>query len=412
MTSQTFFEQIYTALNRQDNHIIIMVVYLAIIAIALFLRVSAHLHFRGALLSLMACTRKEIKEKGEVASLKNKLLRKAAAEYIRTAERAAAAVPTRPIVERAVAKMSFIGWRYESILPFIEGIETGLLWIGLVLALAFSGNAFMYGSLAVIAFVLTRLCAAFFDARAAKAEIVDETILYLEREIGRFFVTDTSGVILRLKNDLTEVMKKQAAAYNATVENIANVMASSIGQVSDSMKETTLSIGPTIAAAVDAKMLNMNTSLQATLDSWEKALKEAVDLQTSMNDSAEKMSYSSGKLQSSSELLATHMQGHSNALSNQLMTLVDAIDAVKDAVGNTAAGQEALTQQAKYIERNQHVLESSIHAYEESLKNLTQSLGEGLGAFINLHAQTSAQAVNDALKANVDKLMNLIDRAK
>ena len=404
---QSFFDNLFTTLNQQGNLTIIMVVYLSLVAVALILRVVAHLHFRASLLAFQLDTRKEIKDKTDVAKLKNGLLRKVVADYIHTAERAVTTVPTKQLVNREIAKMSLLGWRYESILPFVRSLDTGLLIVGLVLTIAFSQDAFVFGTLTAIAFVLTRLCAAFFNADNAQAQLSDDIQLYIEREIGRFFASDTSGAILRLKNDLTDSIGKQSIAYKETMENIGHIMVSSISKISDSMTETTASIGPAVAAAMDIKLINMNDTLTGTLQNWEKAIGEATSLQTSMNESSEKLTHATTKLQSSSELLATHMQGHSNALSGQLVTLVGAIDAIKASVDHFAAQQEALAQQAKYIESNQKTLDTSLHAYEESLKGLTGSLGEGLGAFINLHAETSAQTINDALKNNLDKMKHL-----
>jgi len=404
---QSFFENMFTTLNRQDNQLIIMVVFVALVAITLILRVVARLHFSGSLLALKMDTRKELKDKTEVAKLKNNMLRKTVAEYIRNAERAVTAVSTRQIVDRIVAKKSLLGWRYESILPFVEKMEKGLYWIGLILTITFTEQAFVYGSLAAIAFVLTHIFAAIFNVGNIRDELADEIHLYVEREVGRFFASDTSGAILRLKNDLTETINKQAVTYKETMENIGHIIASALSKVSDNMTEATNSIGPSVAAAMDEKLINMNDTLTETLKNWEKALSEATSLQTSMNESSERLSFAGAKLQSSSELLATHMQGHSNALSGQLVTLVSAIDAMKESVNHFAAQQEAMTQQVKYIESNQQTLDTSLNAYEESLKGLTSSIGEGLGTFINLHAQTSAQTINDALKANLDKMVSI-----
>jgi len=404
---QNFFNNLFTALNSQDNQMVIMIIFLSLVAISLILRITAHLHFRASLLAFQLDTRKELKDKSDVAKLKNGLLRKAVAEYIRTAERAVTAVPTKQIVDREVSKKSLLGWRYESILPFVDSLDIGLLVVGLILTIAFNEHAFVYGTLAALAFVLTRLCAAFFNANNARAQLADEIQLYIEREIGRFFASDTSGAVLRLKNDLTEAISKQSAAYKDTMENIGHIMATALGKVSDSMTEATASIGPSVATAMDEKLINMNDTLTTTLKNWGKALSEATSLQTNMNESSERLSHAGAKLQSASELLATHMQGHSTALSGQLVTLVSAIDAMKESVNHFAAQQEALTQQAKYIERNQQTLDTTLHAYEESLKGLTSSLGEGLGAFINLHAQTSAQTINDAMKTNIDKMLNI-----
>ena len=401
-----FFQQIYHGLNRPDNHMIIMVVFIALVVVAIVLRVAAHLHYRAALLSFFIDGKKGIGDKADVAKIKNKLLRKVVAEYIRTGERAATEVPAVQLVDRGIAGMSFLGWRYEAILPFVKTLEMGFIWVGLVLAMAFADYAFMYGTLAVLAFLLTRITGAFFDVTGAKKQLADEMVLFITREIGRFFATDTSGAILRLKNDLTQVIDNQSLAYKETMENIGHIMATALGKVSDSMVAATTSLGPTVAEAMDEKLINMNDSLNTTLKNWEKAIGEATRLQTDMNQASDKLSHAGGKLQSASELLAAHMQGHSSALSAQLVSLVGAVDAIKESTTHFAAGQEALISQGKYIERNQQTLETSLESYEASLQGLTQSLGDALGAFVNLHAQTSAQAIHDALKTNVDIIMN------
>ena len=407
MNLTTFFENMFAALNHHDNHIIIMMVYLAFVLVTIILRIVAHLHFRASLLAFQIEARKEIKNRGEIVNIKNGLLRKSAAEYIRVAERAVTNVPTKQLTDRAISGMSLLGWKYENIIPFVESLDTGLLWVGIILAVMFGEYAAVYGILAVLAFLLIRIIAAFFNARAAREQLSDELMLFLEREIGRFFAADSGGAILRLKNDLTEAINIQSRTYKETMENISKTMTGAMQEVAQTMISAANSIGPIVAKAMAEKLVNMNDSLSATLADWEKALTNAAKTHVALNESAERLAHSSTKMQSASELLSTHMQGHSNALSDQLLALIKAVDATKDGLDNLATQQQVLTKQAQYIETNQHTLENSLHAYEESLQKLTQSIGDGLGTFMNLHAQSSAQAVNDALKSNIDRIIQL-----
>jgi len=428
----TFFTNIFEGLSQQNNQVVILIFFIAFLLLALLLRITAHLHFRGTLIAFQMDAKKEIATKADFAKLKNGLLRRSAADYIRMADRAVYSVPSRQIAERIVAKKSLFGWRYDNVLPLVHGIEAGLLWVGLVLAVAFNEHTIVFGTMAVLSFALTRLCAAFFNAHFARAELVDELQLYLDREVGRFFASDTSGAILRLKNEIADAMKTQSTTYRETaekqsstyseatlaqstalkntMENVGHIMATALTTVSESMEKSTASIGPAVAEAMDKKLINMNDTLTETLQNWQKALLAATSLQTDMNASSERLAHASIKLQTSSELLATHMQGHSGALSSQLTTLVQAIDEMKNAVTHFATQQESLTTQAKFIERNQQTLDASLQTYEDTLRGLTQSLGEGLGAFINLHAQTSAQAVNDALRNNIEKIVNRLEQ--
>jgi len=404
-----FFETLFINLDRHDNHVIIVAVYLSLAAFVIILRIFSHLHFRGAIYAFVQEARKEIRNRDELKNIKNKLLRKITADYIRVADRAVTTVPTSKIVQRNLSKMSFLGWRYEGLVPFIEGMETAFLWIGVILAFAFSQHVFVYGLLAIIVFLLTRFFAAFFNISNAKSELEDELVIFMEREVGRFFASDSGGAVLRLKNDLTEAINKQAEAYKSTMETISKTMSESMKEVSSTMIAAAKSIGPIVANAMDEKLVDMNTQLKDTLNDWETALKESARIQTDINTSADRLSYAGGQLQAASELLATHMKGHSNALSNQLNTLVTAIDSVKDCTESLMKQQEVLQTKIEYINENQETLGLSLDSYKASLQNLTSSLGDGLGAYINLHAQNSAQAINDVVKANTDKIVHLIN---
>jgi len=358
-----FLHELFDSLSHHDNHVIIMTVYLSLILAAIILRVAAHLHFRGALLAFRLEARGEIKHQSDVASIKNGLLRKTVAEYIRIAERSVMGVSTGHLVNRAVGGMSLAGWKYENIIPFVEAMDGGLLLVGLVLAVVFGEHAFVYGVLAVCAFLLTRLTAAFFNARGAREQLADEMLIYIEREIGRFFASDAGGAVLRLKNELTDAIDRQTQTYKEALAAISKVMAGELKEVSKTHE--------------------------------------------TLGEATERLATSGARLQSASDLLASHMQGHSNALSEHLLTLINAIETTKEGLETVAIGQKDIASQVAYLASNQRALDASLASYEASLQNLTQSLGDGLGAFINLHAQSSAKVVNDALKGNIDRIMSL-----
>jgi len=419
----TFLNDLFLTLNSQDNNVVIMTVFLCIAALAVFLRIFAHVHFRAALMSFRRDAKKEIEKIEDLKKLKCALLTKTVVEYRRIAGKAVTQVPTAKLVEKQISEMSFLGWRYDGMQPFIIELERAILWIGLILAVIFSEYVFVYGLLAIILFLLARVAAAFFNFNGAKEQLAGEILIYIEREVGRFYASDTSGAVLRLKNDLTgavdrmtsnmeNIMGAIADSLAKTTDSIGKTMTETTASIGKTMTETTLAVGPALAAAMDEKLINMNANLAHTLKSWEDALGKAVSLQAAMNGTSDKLEQSSLRLQSSADLLAKHLQGHSGALSEQLMTLVTAIEAVQSGINLMNTQQEALSQQTSYIESNQHALETALQAYESSLQGLTQSLGDGLGAFINLHAQSSAQAVNDALKTNLDRIMQLASKAE
>jgi len=419
----TVINDIFEILNSQDSHVVIMAVMIIIATITVLLRIFTHVHFRGVLMSFRKDAKKEIKSLDDLKKLNCALLKKVVAEYKQVADIAVTHAPTGQLVQKHLSQMSFMGWQYDGMLPFIVEMERAMLWIGLILAVVFGEFAFVYGMLAIILFLITKVAAAFFNFHGAREQLAGDITIYIEREVGRFYASDTGGAVLRLKNDLTgavasmtsnleNIMGAIADSLAKTTNSIGKTMADTTKSIGKTMTETTLAVGPALANAMDEKLINMNESLTHTLNSWEKALGEAVSLQTTMNDTSDKLGQSSLRLQSSADLLAKHLQGHSSALSEQLVALVSAIEAVQNGIETMNTQQEALTHQTSYIERNQQTLEAALQAYESSLQGLTQSLGDGLGAFINLHAQTSAQAVNDALKTNLEKIMQLATRSE
>jgi len=307
------------------------------------------------------------------------------------------------LVERQVDALHLAGWRYGSVTALVEGFETGLLWVGLLLALVFADFAHVYGVIAVALFLLMRMNAAFFDFKAARAALTDELYIYIEREVGRFYASDAGGAVLRLKTELATATTRQTETLSAAMGILTATLQKNNEALTQTLAEGTATVGQRLAASMDTKLIDMNDALQATVEQWQQALAQSATAQAAMNDTADRTAQASLRLQTAGELLAKHLQGHSGAMSEQLIALVTAVQAVQQAITQLGTQQEALAAQAVYIERNQHGLETSLAAYESALQGLTQSLGDSLGAFIRLHGQSSAQIVADALKNNVEK---------
>ena len=398
------FNEMINALAGHDNQVLIVAVFCSFCAALIVIRMVSHLHVASVLALLQRETVREIKNRGEVSKIKNRMLRKVTADYIRVAERAVTNVPTRQIVNRAVSNMSLLGWRYDNLLPFVEAFEAASVWIGLILALIFTELAHVYGLIAIASFVLLRFSASLFSVRSIREQIADETAIYLEREIGRFFAADSGGAILRLKNDLGEALDRQAQAYKTAMENISASMQSTLKEVSANMIAAASSIGTVIEKGMDDNLKNMNKDLGDAFVNWEKALKKGAATHEQINTSAERVTQASHKLQVAAELLATHMQGHSGALSNHLVSLVDSIESLKDGYTYLAGHQNILLKQAEYIEKNQESFEKIAASYEAALQKLSISIGDSIGTFVSVHTAESINTLNAAIDANIDKL--------
>jgi len=376
-----FFSNLFEILNSNENHVVIMTVFVCLHVLAALLRIITCTAYRTALL-VFRMESKEIKSKDEIKKIKNAPLRKITADYIRTADKSVSRIPAKAMVDRQVESMSLIGWRYVSVMPFAESLESGLVLVGLILAFAFPGYAFLYGTIAVAGFVLLKIIGAVFDFRSVKDIYSDELLIYVEREIGHFYAADAGGAVLRLKNELSDALAKQA----------------------ETLKDSVNKIGANMAEAVDKKFAGLGDGLRETAGGWEKAIGEAKKLQEQINSSAEKMQNAGSNLSSASDLLSRHLQGHSKALTEQLSALVSAVETVKESGEKSAATQEAFLSQSKYVEENQRLLETTVQSYESALQNMTRSLGDGIGAFLQLNAQNAAASMNESLSNNIERI--------
>ena len=383
----TFFQQIFDALNRQNNHVFYLAVFLCVAVGVMALRVLARVRFGAAVVAV--AKEESLKNREDVKKIRCKLLRNAVAAYKQVADVAVTRIPTAQIVARCVDKMHFAGWRYGGLTAFVEGFEAGLLWVGLILAVVFPAFSHVYGVAAVAVFILLRLCATFFDFRAMRERLCDDMYIFIEREVGRFYASDAGGAVLRLKNELTEAQGKQTEAISAALQ-----------QLTVALEKNAASLNTTLTNNARELETRITTDFAESADTWRNALDEAATVQNAINTATTGIEKAGNKLQSAAELLTAHLQGHSNALSEQLLALVRAVESVKDV-------QAALSQQGEYIAANQKTLDETLHTYEATLQTLTQSMGDSLGTFVNLHAQNSAQAVNDALRNNIEKIMQL-----
>jgi len=427
-----FFNELREVLNNSEEaQVVVLAVYSLLVVAIILLRVISHTHFWGQLTIVKQETSKEIKSKDEIKKvIRGYLLRTIVADYLKNSERSITNIPISQIISRALSNMTLFGWRYDNILPFIEAMENGFIFIGLILSILFADSFFVYGLVAIIAFVLTRVFMAFFNARAARTMLADEINIFIERELGRFFPSDIGGAVTRFKFELMEVFEKQTISYKdimkETLKSIDTSMATTVDKVTSEMGKTSYdmsrniltavnSLGPTIAKAIDDKLSGLDrelnvigSSLKDTMKEWEEALVQARHYQTSINITSGNLEKTFKEFHSSSHLLNTYLSGHSKALSKHLLGLLQAVEAVQESINTFGTQQETFTELAKLIEKNQHILEDSIQSYESTLQNIVQTMGSGLGAFIDLHAQTSVQTMNEALQANLNKLTNAL----
>jgi hypothetical protein len=333
MTVYAYAEQLFLFLYTRDHQILVMAVYVGCFLFTIVLRIVTCTHYRSLLLRFRT-NAKEMRTVDDIKNIRFSMLKKLVAEYMQLAAKNAARVPTAALAEKQLVGFRFMGWRYESIMPFVEILESGLLWVGLIIALLFEEYVIVYGLLAVVGFLLTRLAAAFFDFRFARNTLANELVIYIEREISAMFPINISGTIL-----------------------------------------------PRIEMTDAAQMVK--DMLAEPMHHWAASISEAALAQKQLNEAAI-------KIREATASLAAPLTTHGEVLAA------------------LATDQNNLQKHTALVEQNQRALETAYDSYEASLKTLVETLGDGLGAYLKLHGQTAAQAVNDALTGNFDKIVHLM----
>ena len=310
-----YFELIFELLQAEHNNVIVMAVYVSLHAACLVLRMLAFLIYRSQ--NILLDSAKPLKAISETANIRSGVLRRISADYIAAAKKNAPRVPLAAIVEKQVLGLSLLGWRCAGIGLWTEKMESGLIFLGLVLALIFPEYGVVYGLLAVAGFILMKLGAGLFDFNTARLVLVADLILYVERELGQFFAGHTAGAILQLKENMAEAVEQQSEVLKEAVEKLGDGLYPALVKLE-------------------------------CLDTLPRALE---------------------KMQQSNDRYALH--------------------------------HESFVAQSQIIKDAQLALETSLTSYESTLQNLVQTMGNGLGTFVELYGQNASNAMTDAMQNHI-----------
>ena len=218
-----YFEQIFLTLQAQHNNIIVMAVFMILHGLAIVLRLLAFMNYRGhnLILAFDLHPSKALKTISDITSIRSSLLRRIVSDYTVSAEKNPQRVPIDAIVDRHVLSLSLIGWRYSGISQWVKKLDNGLILLGLILALVFPEYAMVYGLLAVSGFILLKLAAAFFDYDTAKRLLINDICIYIEREVGQFFVSNAADAIMKFKEEMGGAIDRQSDILRGAIEKLS-----------------------------------------------------------------------------------------------------------------------------------------------------------------------------------------------
>jgi hypothetical protein len=90
----------------------------------------------------------------------------------------------------------------------------------------------------------------------------------------------------------------------------------------------------------------------------------------------------------------------------QIYALTRATEALLEGSRDFSAKNETIAQQLSFIKSNQQSLDATLQQYEQTLKQMTAAVGEGIGKIISFHAQDAYSAMNAELKENLKAILS------
>jgi len=340
----------------------IILAFACVSVFALVLRIIACVGYQSQY-AIFKLYGKEIKVKTDAVNVRHGLIGKAVADYMAACEKGASGVSSAAIVGKHLTNMGFIFWKYDSMAAFIKAYENACLIIGLLLAFFLDYPAF-FGIMSIVVFLFLRVCASVFDFDLAKIKLANETVEYLDKEIGQFYTPDLSSGINRLRTEMADAAARQAVIF----ENAVRQMTESL---SESMKVTLGEI-----------------SLDDTVSEWKTAVASAADF--TKNIGAGLKSY---------ESVIVTFKASADFFNNSFAEYADGMKKLAESIDARFAAQDML-------DKNQALLNDSFNKFELSLQDITGKLGNSLATLVEHRLQASYGTLNDSINDNIRQIIN------
>ncbi len=317
-------------------------------------------------LTIFNLSAKDIGEKSAIKDTKSKLLNKVVKDFVKSSDKGISVLNPISIVKKHLFSLTMLGISYESLERFVSLSSNGFLVIGALLAFIFEDYRSIYALSTIVAFILFRLFETVFDFIIIKNKLELEMAEYVNREIGQFYGTDSSSVLIRLKSELSTLISAQTEALAQSItkmgDTTSGVLRLSLQEITREMEKTALSFG------------KISQELNEPAERWKNCLEEARNAQKDLNDTC-------------------------HTLNSLMSSVVSGLTEQKD--------REAFEKQLKYIEKNQGLLEESINKYELSLEEMTQKMGDGFGKIVEFHIQQAYDGFSHTLTSNMQDIINL-----
>lgn len=342
---------------------------------------------------------KEVHNIADLKPYKYNLLNKIVKDFRAMGEKGISNIDTGSIVKRHLLSIRFLGINMESLSGFIKGLESGFLFIGLILAVIFDYPA-VFGTAAISFFIIFNIFSVIFNFDIIRENLAYDIESYVNREIGQYYIGDFTSAIQRLKVELVVAIANQANVFSDSVKNISAELNKGIG-------EGMLKIADSVNLTMES-LSKFSSYLDEPLSKWKNAVENAYESQKELNletkslkDTLSSFENVSNKLINSVETLSKSSEAQSSKISEQIHALINSSENIDKKYEELSALSLSVKEELSYLTENQKILKTSLESYEEGLKSITVELGEALGSIISHHVDTSYYELNEDLKDNI-----------
>ena len=283
-------------------------------------------------------------------------------------------------------------------------MESAYLPIG-ILFTVLASNKLAFAVVAMVIFVTVKLASTFFDFKTAKDQLFTETAFMLDKEFGKLFITDVPASINNLRVELKQGLTIQAKLLTETINDLRDklsaVFEKTLGDTAVAVQKTLTSV----AASAE--------TVQGPLESWRETITETEKANSALNASIAAMSGVSDNFRGTIKQLEGLIKNYEEQLVEnnknveaELLKLNEISSSMINAGSKAAAETAGIEKTLDYIRTNQGLLESSMHQYEIALKEITSSVGEGLGKIISYQLQDSYASLTDNVADSIKMTNN------
>ena len=375
------------------EHVLLLGLILAWAAI-LALRIFLCVLYRIELELARKAMKKGFADRAGAEKSKSAFVKRAAADYADLGERGIARINAPELCRKSAQRFKFLYWSFESIGRFLAVVEPAFFPAGILLVVL-SNDRQVFAGFTLVLFALGKLVSSFFDYKAAKEELLSETAFTLDKELGKLYVTDAPAAINNLRLELKNIMTYQAKYLSDSIGELKEKLAS--------VSEKTL--GDT-AAAVEKTLTSVSAGAETVMEplkEWRAAIGDSKGAHEELNLSLVKMSGAVDGFRDRLSELDRLVEGYkAEFLENNrnvergLERLSSLTEMVLELCKNSSAQTASVEASLDFVRRGQGLLETSMNQYEIALKDITSSVGTGLGKILEFHAQTAYKSLTDS----------------